>query len=197
AMTRSDLILCSIASREGLVTSTQLAQAVLEDSPGDGASLAERLERIGALTPEQRASLEEQARIALQTVSLDGTEGVIRFSPDSTQVAFVTSGSLSLWDAATGRPVWLVPHTPPDLPHRLRWSVDQQALIVQYQGLSTALFDARSGERLARFLAAGSWASQLRPDLRAKVVVGPSSWDLRPMPQPVTDPPAESLSRSL
>jgi len=129
--------------------------------------------------------------------SLDGNAGVIRFSPDSTQVAFVTSGSLSLWDAATGRAVWLVPHATPDIPTRLRWSVDRQALVVQYEGLSTALFDARSGERLARFLAVGSWASPLRPDLRAKVVVGPSSWDLRPMPQPVTDPPAESLSRSL
>jgi len=69
-MTRSDLILCSIAAREGLVTSTQLAQAVLEDSPGDGASLAERLERIGALTAEQRASLEEQAppRVSLKRI---------------------------------------------------------------------------------------------------------------------------------
>src|SRR5215831_2139739 len=69
-MTRSDLILCSIATRQGLVTSAQFAQAVLEQSPEDGPSLAERLERIGALTPGQRAALEEQARIALQTASV-------------------------------------------------------------------------------------------------------------------------------
>ena len=69
-MTRSDLIVCSIATREGLVTSTQLAQAVLEHSPGDGDSLAEHLEQIGALTPGQRASLEERAKIALHTASV-------------------------------------------------------------------------------------------------------------------------------
>ena len=143
------------------------------------------------------AHLRNLASGAEHQFSLEGTTGRIRFSPDSAQVAIVTSGSLSLWDAARGRAVWLVPHATPDLPNLLHWSVDQQALVVQYQGLGTELFDARSGERLARFSAVGNWASMLRPDLRAKVVVGPSSWDLRPVPQPVSDPPEESLAKTL
>ena len=121
----------------------------------------------------------------------------MRFSPDSKQVAVVTSGSLALWDAVTGRGLWFVPHTTPDRPFDVRWSVDRQSLVVQYSGLGTELFDARTGERLARFLAMGTWASELRPDLRAKLVLSPSNWNMRPVPPPVTAPPAESLARTL
>jgi len=141
--------------------------------------------------------LRDLASGAERQFSLDGTRGRIRFSSDSTQVAFVNSGSVSLWDAVTGRALWFAPHMAPDRVYEVRWSIDRQSLIVQFEGLGTELFDARTGERLARFRTAGTWASRLRPDLRAKLVLGDSSWDLRPVPQPVTDPPAESLARAL
>jgi hypothetical protein len=129
--------------------------------------------------------------------SLDGARGRIRFSRDATQVAVASSESLSLWDVAAGRSVWLIPLATRDRPAEVRWSVDGQSLIVRYGSLGTELFDARTGERLARFPAARTSVSLLRTDLRAKLVIGSSNWELRPVPEPVNDPPGESLARVL
>jgi hypothetical protein len=35
------------------------------------------------------------------------------------------------------------------------------------------------------------------PDLRAELVATDSNWELRPLPQPASDSPARSLSRTL
>ena len=59
------------------------------------------------------------------------------------------------------------------------------------------MLDTRNGARLGRFSANGVSASVLRPDLRAKLVASESNWDLRPLPAPVSDSPAEGLQRTL
>jgi hypothetical protein len=130
------------------------------------------------------------------TFPLDGQATLVSFSPDSRRLGVITSASLSLRDAAAGRALWSVSHTTPEHPFEPHWSTDAGALLVQY-GLGTEVLDARSGARLARFPATGAAASVLRPDLRAKLVASESNWDLRPVPAPVSDSPAEGLQRTL
>ncbi|HET6984767.1 MAG TPA: WD40 repeat domain-containing protein, partial [Myxococcaceae bacterium] len=130
------------------------------------------------------------------TLPLDGPATLVSLSPDSRRLHVITSASLSLWDAASGRALWTVSHTTPGHPFEPRWSTDGGALLVHY-GLGTEVLDAHSGARLARFPANGVSASVLRPDLRAKLVASASNWDLRPLPAPVSDSPAESLQHTL
>jgi len=127
---------------------------------------------------------------------LDAQATLVSFSPDSRRLGVITSASLSLWDAAGGRALWSVSHTTPEHPFDAQWATDAGALLVRY-ALGTEVLDARSGARVARFRATGVAASVLRPDLRAKLVASESSWDLRPVPAPVSDSPAEGLRRTL
>ena len=121
----------------------------------------------------------------------------IRFSPDSTRVAVVASGRVILLDAMTGRVLWRTSSATADTPVGLGWAIDTAALLVRYQGLGTELFDAKNGDLLARFPSFGTFGSIIRPDLRARLVMSEPNWDLRPLPQPVSDAPGEGLARVL
>ena len=46
------------------------------------------------------------------------------FSPDSTRLAVLTSGSLSVWDPSTGRALWNVANPEAAFYWDLRWSAD-------------------------------------------------------------------------
>ena len=94
-------------------------------------------------------------------------------------------------------PLARLPHAIPDRPLELSWSADATALRVQYEGLGTELLDARSGARLGRLPATGTVVPMVSPDLRAELVATDSNWELRPLPQPASDSPARSLSRTL
>ena len=131
-----------------------------------------------------------------RTFQLDSPGTRVSFNPDSRRLAVITSGSLSLWDAAAGRALWTVPYVASENHFTPRWSVDAEALLV-WDGLGTDVFDAHGGERLARFPADGAMASVIRPDLRVKLIASESSWDFRPLPHPASDSPAESLARTL
>jgi WD40 repeat protein len=134
------------------------------------------------------------------TLPLDGQMGGLRFSPDSARLSSVTTGSIALWDAATGRSLWSVANA---VPERLRvtWSADGRALLVEYETLGTELLDAHTGERLARFRATKDFVSPARvwiqPDLGAQVVMTQTHWERRPLPQPDEEPAARSLARTL
>ncbi|HET9158308.1 MAG TPA: WD40 repeat domain-containing serine/threonine protein kinase, partial [Myxococcaceae bacterium] len=129
--------------------------------------------------------------------SLVGKPAKVRFSPDSTRLAVVTSESVSLWDVKSGRTLWTVSHSTADRLAELSWTSDARSILVQYAGVGTELFAAHDGARLARFPVIGSVASLVRPDLRASLMIGENSWELRPLPQPATDSPAETLARTL
>ena len=131
-----------------------------------------------------------------RTLPLDSPATRVSFNPDSRRLAVITSGSLSLWDAAAGRALWSVPYITSDNHFTPRWSVDAGALLV-WDGLGTDVFDAHSGERLARFPASEATASVIRPDLKVKLIASESAWDFRPLPQPASDSPEESLARTL
>ena len=79
----------------------------------------------------------------------------------------------------------------------MRWSPDTRLLLLAYGGIGTMMFDARSGERLALFPGSVGLTTAVRPDLRAMVVASSTNWDLRPLPQPVSGSPAESLATTL
>jgi tRNA A-37 threonylcarbamoyl transferase component Bud32 len=128
---------------------------------------------------------------------LDGPGTQVGFGPDSRRLAVITSRSFSLWDAAAGKALWTVRHRIPDKPFELRWSPDAGSLLVRYAGLGAELLDAGNGARLARFPASGTVAPLVSPDVRTKLVASDSNWDLRPLPQPVSESPAESLARTL
>jgi len=130
-------------------------------------------------------------------ITLDGVPDLLEFSPDSTQLVSLTSRSLSLWDAATGRVLWSVPN--PVAAGELRWSADYRSLLLDagdYQS-STLLFAAANGEQLALFPGEPGLSSVVRPDLRAELVVSSTNWDLIPLPPPASDSPAEGLARTL
>jgi tRNA A-37 threonylcarbamoyl transferase component Bud32 len=131
-----------------------------------------------------------------RTFQLDSPGTRVSFNPDSRRLAIITSGNLSIWDAAAGRALWTVPYVASENHFTPRWSVDAGALLV-WDGLGTDVFDAHDGERLARFPANGAMASVIRPDLRVKLIASESSWDFRPLPQPASDSPAQSLARTL
>src|SRR5262249_7386978 len=131
-----------------------------------------------------------------RTFQLDSPGRLVSFSPDSRRFAVVTSASLSLWDAVSGRALWTVPHLSSENPVPPRWSVDARALLV-WDGIGTEVFDSETAARLAFFPATGTMASIVRPDLRARLVASESNWDFRPLPQPTTESPKEGLARIL
>jgi hypothetical protein len=62
------------------------------------------------------------------------------------------------------------------------------------------LFDAETGERLAFFPPVGSVqpaVALVSPDLRTQLSVSQTGWELRPLPQPASDSPAEGLEKTL
>jgi len=162
-----------------------------------------------ALSPDGRRVVWTQGVTAIlrdldsgqeRTFSLDGVTRGLRFSPESARLVIATTGSIALWDAATGRLLWRVANASPDVMHEVRWSADGGALLLQYMTLGSDVLDANQGKRLARFLSAGAVSPVVpfvQPDLRAKVVVTGSHWEHRPLPQAATESPALSLSRTL
>lgn len=134
-----------------------------------------------------------------RTLKIEGGARGFWFSPDSTRIVTVSLGRIGLWDASTGQSIWNVPHAIPWL-NDFRWSADGRALLLQYETLGTELLDAESGERRARFFAAGTVSPMVvfvQPDLQWKLVMTATSWDRRPLPQPVTESPASTLGRTL
>jgi len=132
-----------------------------------------------------------------RTLRLDGSARQLGFSPDSRQLGVVTTGSVSVWDAAEGQALWTVLHSTSDKPFELHWSVDERTLMVQYEALGTELIDARTGDWLARLPGTRAGVLTVRPDLGAKVVNNEANWELRPLPGPARDSPAESLASTL
>src|SRR5262249_46779804 len=148
-----------------------------------------------ALSPDgRRVAWTEEAVVHVRevdagqerTLRLDSQGTRVSFNPDSRRLAVITSESLSLWDVSDGRVLWTVPYISSDNHFAPRWSVDARAFLV-WDGLGTAVFDAATGARAARFPASGASASLVRPDLRVKLIASDSNWDFRPLPQPVTD----------
>jgi len=178
--------------------------------------LFKEVERVGpradahcALSPDGRRVAWSQGRKVIVrdldsgrewTVPLGGDVRGLRFSPDSAGLASGTTGSIARWDAATGRLLWSVINGVPDGAD-LHWSADGHALLLDYDTLGTELFDARTGEKLARFLVGTASVSPtrvyLQPDLRAKVVITPTHWERRPLPEPAAESPDRSLARTL
>lgn len=76
---------------------------------------------------------------------------------------------------------------------------DQRALrAVLLDGTSgTVLFDAANGQRLASFPRDAGVTAAVRPDLQAKLIASSTDWELVPLPQPVSAPPAEGLKHTL
>ena len=130
--------------------------------------------------------------------ALDALVDGIHFSNDGLKLAVVTRTTLSVWDARTGRRLLGVPHAGNDRVRDLRWSEDDREIYVSSPGeFAMTIFDARTGERLARFPGTFGLISVVRPDLRAMLVVSSSNWDLLPLPPPASDAPAEGLTRTL
>jgi WD40 repeat protein len=132
-----------------------------------------------------------------RALQLESPATRVRFSPDSRFIAAITAASLVLFDAREGRLLWTVPHATPDRPIQLAWSADLTSLLVWYQSLGTELLDARTGARVGRFPATGSVVPAVSPDLRTKLVATESNWELRPLPQPASDSPSETLAMTL
>ena len=136
-----------------------------------------------------------------KTLLLDGKPIQIRFSPDSSRLVVVTPERLSLWDVKSARALWTVSHpTTGDSSAGVSWTSDRRSILVRYPGLGTELFDTETGERLALFPTPGSVLPVLTlvsPDLRAQLRVSETGWELRPLPQPASDSPAESLEKTL
>src|SRR5262249_22685303 len=128
-----------------------------------------RLDWTDAVSAHVRDLLSGEER----QVPLEGVNGKfgMRFSPDSTRVAVVASGGVILLDAMTGRVLWRTSRATGDAPVGLGWAIDTAGLLVRYYGLGTELFDAKSGDLLARFPASGTLGSIIRPDLRARLVM--------------------------
>jgi WD40 repeat protein len=175
--------------------------------------LFKEVERVGrfetrcALSPDGRRVAWTQGGTAIvrdlesareRTFPLDGEPRSLRFSPDSAYLVSVTTGSIALWETTAMRVLWSVPNAVPD---QARWSADGRVLLIGSETLGTELLDARTGERLARFLttklSGRPVATYVRPVLRAKVVMNRTHWERRPLPGPATESPAQGLTRTL
>jgi WD40 repeat protein len=151
-----------------------------------------------AWTATANAHIRDLASGGEHQFTLDGVVTRMGFSPDSTQLAIATQGTISLWDAGTARALWNVPlKSTADRLFALTWSPDAHSLLLQYEGIGTMMFDARNGELLARFPGSVGLTTNVRPDLRAMLVASSTNWDLRTLPQPVSDSPVESLATTL
>lgn len=151
-----------------------------------------------AWTATTTAHIRELASGGERRFTLDGVPTWVGFSPDSTKLAIATQGTISLWDAGTGRALWNVPQeSTADQVFTLSWSSDARSLLLRYGGMGTMMFDARNGELLARFPGSVGLTTAVRPDLRAMLVANSTNWDLRTLPEPASDSPEESLATTL
>jgi len=162
-----------------------------------------------ALSPDGRSVVWTQGETGIvrdldsgaeRSLTLGGAGIGVWFSPDSARIASFSTGSISLWDAATGRSIWSVASAIPDRLSDFRWSADGRALVLRFETLGTEMLDASDGQRLARFFTAGGVSPAvvyLQPDLRSKLLITETHWDRRPLPQPDTESPAASLARIL
>ena len=193
------------------VLKTDLAGLEVWDARLDRVLFAETrrlsgFQSFGALSPDGRSvAWTEERKVHLRDLEsgregefpVGGSDAHPRFSPDSRRLAVVSSERLLVVDAGTLRVLSDVPHARPDRPYGLRWSADGGYLLVEYESLGSELFDAHDGSQLARFPAGGPERVMVSPDLRTKLVFNTTSWNLRPLPRPAVDTPAESLQRTL
>ena len=133
---------------------------------------------------------------------LDGSILGLDFGPDMVQLVTVTTASIALRDTQTGRKIWSVANDLPDYVYEIFWSPDRRALSLLHGYHATEVLDVATGERLAWFQTLNRAVTPVRaelytPDLRWKSVVGETTWDTRPVPQPDATPAAESLTRIL
>jgi len=134
-------------------------------------------------------------------IPLDGAIRSLMFSPDSARLLAITTRSIALREADTGRGLWTVPSDIPELV-RISWSTDRRSILLAHGFLVTEVIDAGSGERLAWFQALGPpvtpvVAETYNPDLKVKAVVSMAHWDLRPVPTPDEEPAAQALAATL
>jgi hypothetical protein len=123
------------------------------------------------------------------------------FSPDSRQLVAVTSSSVTLLEAPTGREIWKVAQDVSQ-PVDINWSPDQHSLILKQGWTATEVLNAATGERLARFPGLSRsvtpvLAELYSPDLRVKAVSTLTTWEIRSVPAPDETGAAESLGRTL
>jgi WD40 repeat protein len=135
------------------------------------------------------------------TVPLDSGVRGLGFSPDSSQLATVSSSSVTLRETVTGRELWKVPQDASQFVD-VNWSPDRRFLILKHGWIATEVLDATNGERLARFSGLSRAVTPVvaelySPDLRVKAVSALTTWEIRPVPSPDETPAAESLARTL
>ena len=152
-------------------------------------------------TAGARAYLRDLESAEEKTFLLDGKPIQVTFSPDSSRLAVVTPERLSLWNVRSAQALWAVSHpTTGDSNVEVGWTPDRRSILVRYPGLGTELIDTETGERLALFPAPGSvlpMFTMVSSDLRARLSVSETGWELRPLPQPASDSPAEGLEKTL
>jgi serine/threonine protein kinase len=135
------------------------------------------------------------------TIPRDNVVRGLGFSPDTVQLLTVTSSSVTLREAASGREIWKVPEDVSE-PVQISWAPDRRSLILRHGWIASEVLDARTGERLARFPGLSRavtpvLAELYAPDLRVKAVSTLTTWEIRPVPQPDETPAPESLTRTL
>jgi WD40 repeat protein len=122
------------------------------------------------------------------------------FSYDGTRLAAVTAGTVGVWDSTTLVPRWRV-RNPSWGPQDVLWSGDDSAVMIHYVAQGIALHDSGTGERFATIPVRkqGALGSEERvlPDLRHRISLGNSIWEIASLPRPDEGPPRKSLERVL
>jgi serine/threonine protein kinase/WD40 repeat protein len=122
------------------------------------------------------------------------------FSPDGARLVISSPGRIGVWTLPGLEPIWTIPN-PSSVRKSVDWSADGSIIIVTYEGAGASLFDARTGEELARIFEgrSGSTAPEanVHPGLRFRIARGERSWSLFPLAKPDVTTPAESLRRAL
>jgi tRNA A-37 threonylcarbamoyl transferase component Bud32 len=148
-------------------------------------------------SPGSTAHVRDLSTGSQRELRLDGVPTRLVFSPDSTRLAVLTSGSLSVWDPSSGRALWRVANAEAAFYWDLRWSADHRSLLLDHYLSGTLLVDAATGELLTRFPGEPGINSTVRLDLRAELLVSNTNWDLVPLPEPASDSPADGLAKTL
>ena len=122
------------------------------------------------------------------------------FSYDGTRLAAVTAGTVGVWDSATLALRWRL-RNPSWGPQFILWSGDDSAVMINYVAQGVALHDSGTGERFATIPVRkpGALGGQevVLPDLRHRISLGDSIWELASLAPPDDGPPRESLERVL
>jgi hypothetical protein len=123
-------------------------------------------------------------------LQLDDAVHSASFSYDRTRIAVVGFSTIGLWAVGQSRALWQVRNFS-SVFQDVYWSIDDSALIVNYDALGTSLLDSETGERFANLTVTkpGAFATQeiALPSLRYRISQGDVNGKCGPCLLPITD----------